>query len=156
MPAAETDLEKWTKYRTELMTHYGGEIDAAKRLYATFAPVFFAVSLAFLKDIVNWPEAAHKWLVYTSWSCFVLVITLTLVSYLASAEAAIKQFGLYNDFFTATGRMLSKEVDSQNYRASRRLQKRSDKWLRRNRFVSAFIFFAAMVLLVVFIGLNNA
>ena len=152
----ESQKKRWEKYRAELIAHYGGEIDAAKKLYAIFAPVFFAVSLAFLKDMVDWQAADYKWVVYTSWGCFVLVIALTLISHLLSAEQALKQLHLYDDHFNRTNKMLDAEPNSPGYLKSSRLLGRNDRWLRFLRYASAVLFLSALVLLIVFIGLNNA
>lgn len=145
----------WDKYRDELIAHYGGEIDAAKKLYAVFAPVFFAVSMAFLKDIVDWPTAAHKGLIFASWGGLIAVIALTLLSHLLSAEQALKQLHIFNGHFARTRRMLSLETDSPEYQVSQRLQERNNSWLRLIRNSSAGLFLAALVLLILFIGLNN-
>jgi hypothetical protein len=146
--------ERWNQYRAELIAHYSGEFNAAKKLYATFAPVFFAVSLAFLKDLVNLPTANHKWMIFTSWGCFIVVIALTLGSHITSGEQALKQFRLYDDFYAKSKKMLDAETDSPEFQVSQRLRESNTQHLSCLRNISGFLFLAALVMLVVFIGEN--
>ncbi len=99
-------------------------------------------SLGFLKDFVQMSQAAHAWLLYTSWTFFVVAVVTTISSFLVSQiglnrqlKSGFRYYLEYNDDALKEKNGFAGATDVLNY-------------------FSGAIFIAALVSTTVFVAVN--
>jgi hypothetical protein len=89
------EIEARKKQHAEIKAEYEkrtvANADNLDKSILTYSSAGLAFSLGFLKDFVPIKKAEHACLLYTSWLLFVVAVVVTLVSYLLSQSALLKQ-----------------------------------------------------------------
>ncbi len=100
------------------------------------------ISLTFLRFLVPEDGASHMWLIATSWICFLLTITMSLIAYRISNSAITEQIKIAEKYYI--------EQDETAYNQD---NKKTIINRRLNNCVG-LTFFAAMLMLVLFVIFN--
>lgn len=108
----------------------------------TYSASGLALSLTFLKDFVPINQALQPWLLFSSWSCFVIAILLTTLSFSVSYKAQTKSMELYEEYY------INKKEDFFNKKSFH------DKLLNCFNFLSGSAFISAIIFTSIFIGIN--
>lgn len=113
--------------------------DKAILAYSTGA---LGVSLAFLKDFIPITKAVHAWLLYGSWSLFVVSIIATTLSYVTSQLGISRQQEI-NEAYYLDGK--EEALRERNFWAV------FTEWLN---FLSGLIFICGIIFTTLFVALN--
>lgn len=150
----DEEYKRYCEYRSSLL---GSAVENQKdvvKLYQTFGTIFFAVSMAFIKDIVNLEAAGHKPLLILSWLAFLLVIILSGVAGFMSSRSDMTQYWFFDSYYRRHKRMPDMEPREQDALDNDKIRRRANAIIRGLNYGAAAAFPLALLLLIAFIGIN--
>lgn len=127
----DSDKEYWQQLNKAFLES-SSQFDKQILVFASGA---FGLSFAFIKDIVQLNVAINKWMLIVAWSCFGLVVILSILSHYTSLKAINHK--IHN---------LTSKADAITQRLNN-----TTKWLN----IMMIIFLAlGLVLLTLFVAIN--
>jgi hypothetical protein len=138
----EDRLRVYEQYRADLLTRQLSNSENFDKSVLTLSSAGLGFSLAFIKDIVPVADAVHPWLLYVSWVGFAIAIVSTLISFHTSQKAIDRHLEYAEEYY------LQGKRESANKRSG---WARATHWLG---LLSASVFVLAVVLTILFVGLN--
>ena len=130
----EQKRQIWTDIQAD-----SGEYD---RNLLTLSSGTLALSLAFIKDVVELKRAVHPWVLFCSWFAFAASILITLVSFRLSIAAQEKQLEYARQYYLEGN---EKAFSRQSWYS---------KALAFCNHASGIAFFAGLVLTIIFAVIN--
>ncbi|ELL3760451.1 hypothetical protein ACJLUZ_002144 [Vibrio cholerae] len=92
-------IEIYDSFRDELLKRQLSNTENYDKSILTLSSSGLAISLTFLDALVPIEQAAHLWLMKTSWWCFLFSIICSLLAYLVSNAAISKQMSIAEDYY---------------------------------------------------------
>ena len=150
----DDEHRRYCEYRSSLLDLAVENQREVVKLYLTFGTIFFAVSMAFIKDIVNLEMACYKPLLIMSWMSFLLVVILSGVARFVSSRNAMKQYWFYDAYYQKHERMPDVEPREAEAMINDQRHKASNTMVRGLHYGAAAAFPLALLLLIAFIAIN--
>ena len=150
----DDEHRRYCEYRSSLLGLAAENQKEVDRLYLTFGTIFFAVSMAFIKDIVNLEAACYKPLLIMSWLSFLMVVILSGAAGFASSRSAMKQYWFYDAYYQKHERLPDVEPREPEALANDKKHQAGNAVIRGMSYGAAAAFPLALLLLIVFIAIN--
>ena len=138
----ELRLKVHSEYRGRLESSLQSAYDQFDKAILTLSSGALGVSIAFIKDVVPLARASWKPLLVCSWVGFALAILSTVVSFLVSQKAFVRQISDAEDYF------IGDETDALQRK------NRHAMWVQRLNVTSVVLFMLAVGLTIIFISAN--
>lgn len=140
----ENDVRKQMHdaHRAELLKRQLSNSENFDRSILTLSSAALGLSVAFIKSIVDVPEACHLWLLIASWCCFAFAIISTLLSY------HVSQWGIGRDLALSERYYLKQDDEARNEK------NHFATWNDWLGYASAVLFVVGIVALILFASVN--
>lgn len=135
--------EVYREERRSLIDAKYGQSRSLDKYILTLAAGSFGLSLLFIRQIVPHPEAGTIWILVSAWAAFGASILSTLISFLLSQEAFLKQLKILDKWY--------KESDEYNHEE---IKNEFATWTKRLNCASMSLFIIGVIFLIIFSALN--
>ena len=109
----------------------------------TLAAGSFGLSLLFIRQIVPDPKSGTIWLLVSAWSAFGASILSTLISFLLSQEAFLKQQKILDKWYKESNEYNHEEIKNE-----------FATWTRRLNYTAMILFVIGVIFLIIFSASN--
>lgn len=138
----EKRWELFNEQKRQIWTDIQADSGEYDRNLLTLSSGTLALSLAFIKDVVELKRAVHPWVLFCSWFAFAASILITLVSFRLSIAAQEEQLEYARQYYLEGN---EKAFSRQSWYS---------KALTVCTYVSGAAFFAGLVLTIIFAVIN--
>lgn len=90
MESSEEYKKRIEEYKAELITVFYKSQESFEKQLSFITSGTLALSLAFIKDIVDFNTANHKWIINSGWITLAITLIINLASHLLSSKSVEK------------------------------------------------------------------
>lgn len=138
----EINKKLYDDYCKEVESRVQYNVENYDKSILSLSTTILGLSMAFIKDIVPLQGASYKWLLYTSWTSFVLSIVFVMISFYSGKKASLNRIDDAYEYY------VEDNDDAFN---------KKDYWYRATELLNNFsgiTFIIGIILTVCFVGFN--